>query len=127
MTDSARLRTIAATVRSFADPLAQAARVLRELADVLEAEASRQPILGDAEKLLTVAEVAERLSCSRSTVYEWLESGELNALKIGDGGKGWRVRQADLAVFIATRRRRHALQPVRLRPVRSIPRRKEVK
>ena len=53
----------------------------------------------------TVQEVADRLKVSEATVRQWIRSGELRAIDIG---KGWRVPDRDLAVFLeshATRAR----------------------
>jgi len=49
------------------------------------------------QSLLTVAEVAERLSLTPGTVYELLKSGQLKGSKIGQ----WRVCPTDLEAYIA--------------------------
>jgi len=48
--------------------------------------------------MLTVNEVAQRLKGSRWSVYRWIKSGKLTALKLNGG---YRIRQEDLDVFIA--------------------------
>ncbi len=53
-----------------------------------------------AERLLTVAEVAERLNASIFTVREWLKAGRLPGFRMGGTKLGWRVREADLDRFI---------------------------
>jgi excisionase family DNA binding protein len=58
----------------------------------------------------TVKEVADRLKVSESTVRGWIKGGELRAIEIG---KGWRIADIDLAVFLsshATRAREAAAQ-----------------
>ena len=49
------------------------------------------------EKLLTPAQVAERLQITERTVYGWLRRGTLPALKLG---RLWRIRQDDLEAFL---------------------------
>ena len=49
------------------------------------------------EKLLTPAQVAERLQITERTVYEWIRGGKLTALKLG---RLWRIRQDDLEAFL---------------------------
>lgn len=48
--------------------------------------------------LLTVAEVAEVLRVSNMTVYRLIKAGDLPALRVG---KNYRIREADLATFLA--------------------------
>jgi excisionase family DNA binding protein len=55
-------------------------------------------------KLLKVPDVAETLACSPATVYALIESGQLTAVRIGAGGGGVRVTDADLATFVESRR-----------------------
>jgi len=49
------------------------------------------------EKLLTCEQVAERYSVKIETVWEWIKTGKLIAIKVG--GKVYRVRPDDLAAF----------------------------
>ena len=44
-------------------------------------------------RFLTPEEVADLLRVSRRTVYNWLRSGQLPALRIG---KVWRIRREDI-------------------------------
>ena len=46
---------------------------------------------------LTPSEVATTLRVTLSAVYNWLKSGRLTGYKIGDL---WRIKQADLELFI---------------------------
>ncbi|HVX12729.1 MAG TPA: helix-turn-helix domain-containing protein [Pirellulales bacterium] len=71
-------------------------------------------------KLLLVAEVAEILRCSESTVYSLLESGKL----LGRRCPGWRIKPEDLEAYVEgtkkepqapVRRRGPRLQSGRLR------------
>lgn len=58
----------------------------------------------------TVKEVADRLKVSEVTVRGWIKDGELRAIEIG---KGWRIADIDLAMFLsshATRARDAAAQ-----------------
>ena len=49
-------------------------------------------------KLLTLQQVADRLQVSKSSVYNWLRSGRLRAVK---AGKLWRVPESALEDFLA--------------------------
>ncbi len=53
-----------------------------------------------SENLLTVEEVARRLTVSAYTVREWLRTGKLKGYKIGPTKAGWRVHAADLDAFV---------------------------
>jgi excisionase family DNA binding protein len=52
----------------------------------------------------TVREVAERLKVAEATVRHWIREGQLRAIDIG---KGWRIADADLEVFL----RQHQTAP----------------
>ncbi|MDJ1372664.1 helix-turn-helix domain-containing protein [Gulosibacter molinativorax] len=58
-----------------------------------------KPSASDA--LLTLQEVAERLRSSRSTVYEYINAGELPTIVLGNRR---RVRPSDLESFIYAHR-----------------------
>jgi excisionase family DNA binding protein len=60
-------------------------------------------------RLLLVAEVADRLRCSVSTVYALLETGRL----VGHRCPGWRVRAADLEAYIEGTKKEPQLPPGR--------------
>lgn len=49
------------------------------------------------EKVLTPAQVAERLQVSVFSIQEWLRQGKLKGFK---AGKLWRIREADLEEFM---------------------------
>lgn len=53
-------------------------------------------------KLLTVQQVKGRLNCSRSQVYNLINSGDLKYLKLGVS-KGLRITESDLNKFISYR------------------------
>ncbi len=55
------------------------------------------------EVLLTIAEVARRLSVSKRTVTRWIERGELAVHRLG---RSIRISEADLSAFLAQRRSR---------------------
>ena len=52
------------------------------------------------DRLLTVAEVAATMRVSNMTVYRLIKSGELAALRVG---RNYRVREAELDRYLATR------------------------
>jgi excisionase family DNA binding protein len=58
-------------------------------------------IQGGAGRLLTVREVAERLSVSTATIYTLCERGELAHVRISNA---IRIEPAGLEAFISTRR-----------------------
>jgi hypothetical protein len=68
-----------------------------------------QEATGTEEQLLTVQDVQKELreqgqgDVGRSTVYRWIESGELPAMYGGLRWPGKRVKPADLADFIRRR------------------------
>ncbi len=57
------------------------------------------------QKLLTPAQVAERLQIHERTVTRWLRDGYLRGFKLG---KEWRIAPADLDSFME----KHANQPM---------------
>lgn len=52
----------------------------------------------------TVKEVADRLEVAEATVRQWIHEGDLRAIDIG---KGWRIANIDLALFLT----RHETAP----------------
>jgi excisionase family DNA binding protein len=57
------------------------------------------------EKLLTPAQVADRLQIHERTVTRWLRGGYLRGFKLG---KEWRIAPSDLRAFMEE----HANQPL---------------
>lgn len=59
----------------------------------------------------TVKEVADRLKVSEASVRAWIKEGELRAIEIG---KGWRIADSDLDLFLANHetRARDAAAPL---------------
>ena len=51
------------------------------------------------EKFYTPEEIADILKTTRKTVYTWIQSGKLKALK---AGKMWRIPQSALDEFLRT-------------------------
>lgn len=49
------------------------------------------------DRYQTVQELAERLEVAEATVRHWIKSGALRAIDIG---KGWRIADTDLAIFL---------------------------
>jgi excisionase family DNA binding protein len=49
------------------------------------------------DRYQTVQEVAERLEVAEATVRHWIKSGALRAIDIG---KGWRIADTDLELFL---------------------------
>jgi excisionase family DNA binding protein len=58
----------------------------------------------DDDQLLTVAEVSKYLRVEPESTRRWLREGKLYGISLGRG-PGWRIRRADLALFIAERSR----------------------
>lgn len=52
------------------------------------------------DRYQTVQELADRLDVSEATVRHWIKSGELRAIDIG---KGWRISDTDLELFLRAR------------------------
>ncbi|MBI3978269.1 MAG: helix-turn-helix domain-containing protein [Chloroflexi bacterium] len=55
--------------------------------------------MGDEDRLLTVAQVAERLQVNPETVRRWLRSGRLRGILLGDRA-GYRVGASELRRFV---------------------------
>ncbi len=55
------------------------------------------------EDWLTVPTVAERLGVSQETVRRWIRAGEIAVLDLGGPKAGYRIREADLDVFLTKR------------------------
>jgi len=49
------------------------------------------------ERLITPADAADRLAVSKTTILDWLRSGQLRGVK---AGRLWRLRERDLAEFL---------------------------
>jgi putative molybdopterin biosynthesis protein len=49
-------------------------------------------------RFLTPEEVAEELRVTRKTVYNWIKTGALSAIKVGP--RSWRIRREHLDVFL---------------------------
>lgn len=56
-----------------------------------------------AERLLTVGEVAERLRMAKGSIYRWISQGKLKHVKLGH--RAVRVRPGDLEAFLEERTR----------------------
>src|ERR1700749_3467381 len=54
---------------------------------------------GDPEELLTVAEVAGQLKLNQQTIRNWIDRGELPAVRLGS--RRVRIRRADLDALLA--------------------------
>lgn len=48
------------------------------------------------ERLLTVAEVAERLRLNPETVRRWLQTGKLHGFRAGGTKAGWRIPEGEM-------------------------------
>lgn len=53
----------------------------------------------DGDKLLTVAEVAERLSVTEETIRRWLRDGRLDGVRLSRRA-GWRIRASAVAALL---------------------------
>lgn len=56
--------------------------------------------LRDPTRFLTVAEVARTLRVSNMTVYRLVNSGQLDAVRVG---RSYRIREGDLQRYLAQR------------------------
>lgn len=54
------------------------------------------------DRLLTVAEVAERLRLKPETVRRWLRSGRLRGISLGSDHAGWRVRESEIERLLSS-------------------------
>lgn len=54
----------------------------------------------DAQRFLTLADVAETLNISAAQAYALVRNGELPAIKVGGRGQ-WRVEASELEAYIA--------------------------
>jgi excisionase family DNA binding protein len=59
----------------------------------------------EEERLLTVANVADRLQVNAETVRRWLRSGDMEGILLGDKA-GYRVAEAALRQFLEKRKQR---------------------
>jgi excisionase family DNA binding protein len=57
----------------------------------------------DTDRLLTVAEAAERLRLNPETIRRWLRDGRLTGVHLGSDKAGWRVSERELDAFIRDR------------------------
>lgn len=53
------------------------------------------------DKLLTVGQVADWLSISKSSVYQMVEAGKLPVIRLGSGKGTIRFEQGDILKFLA--------------------------
>jgi excisionase family DNA binding protein len=64
------------------------------------ARKSMDPPVQDVNRLLTVAEVAEKLNVSPSLVYQMVETGKLPFLRIGNGRGAIRFQGEDIQAYL---------------------------
>jgi excisionase family DNA binding protein len=64
--------------------------------------------IGQADRLLTVAQVAATLQVDEDTVRRWLRAGQLLGTNRGSRA-GYRVRQSDLDAFLDARSNRKSV------------------
>lgn len=57
----------------------------------------------EPDRLYTPQEVAERLTCGKTNVYDLMTGGELATTRIGAGKRGLRVRGSDITAFLDAR------------------------
>jgi len=69
-----------------------------------DAEQSAPPVLA-GPRFLTVEQVCDTLSLSRSTVYHLIESEELPSYPLGPNGGAIRVSIDDLNAYLASKRK----------------------
>ena len=56
------------------------------------------------DRLLTVAEVAERLRLNPRTVRNWIRAGKLRGISFGSDRAGWRVRESEVRRLLGEHR-----------------------
>jgi len=59
------------------------------------------PDSSTSDRMLTVSDVAERLSVSSSLVYQLVESGKLSHHRIGTGRGTIRISESDLKSYLS--------------------------
>ena len=50
----------------------------------------------DEKRMLTVAEVVERLRVHPQTIREWLRTGKLQGVRLGGTKVGWRIPESEI-------------------------------
>jgi excisionase family DNA binding protein len=55
-----------------------------------------------SDRLLTVPEIAGEVGVTEETVWRWIRSGKLQAVRLG-GASGYRIKRSRLEAFIAAR------------------------
>jgi excisionase family DNA binding protein len=58
----------------------------------------------DPDSLYFPAEIAARLRCGKTNVYDLIKKGELAVTRIGSGRSGLRVKGSDLTAFLDARK-----------------------
>lgn len=64
-----------------------------------------------AERLLTIAQAAERSGCSVKTLRRAISAGDLAAVRLGSGPKSDRIHPADLSAWWARKKVRECPSP----------------
>jgi excisionase family DNA binding protein len=72
-------------------PSGRSQRSCARLAKTVDLLCDNAQMRNDANVLLSVGEVAERLGVHRATAYRYIHSGELPALRLGEAGP-YRIR-----------------------------------
>lgn len=67
---------------------------MAELSDLLRDVEEQEPL---EEDMLTVKEVASYLKVSENTVYNYLNKGELNGVKVG---RSWRITRESIRTYL---------------------------
>ena len=57
--------------------------------------------MSEAEELLTVPEVAQRLRVHPETVRTYLRTGKLRGVRFGGKRSGWRIRASDVDMLLS--------------------------
>lgn len=60
----------------------------------------------DSARLLSVAEVAERVGSSPATIREWIKEGYFPAVSLGPAGRRYGIRWGDVEASLAHRKKR---------------------
>jgi len=67
-------------------------------------------------EVLTVAEIADYLRVSETTIWRWCSTGKLPAFRVG---RGWRVQRSDLEQHISAQKRKNVVTSDAIPPLPS--------
>jgi excisionase family DNA binding protein len=71
---------------------------IRKVYDYLSGKSDLSNEAESNMRLLSISQCGKKINRSRSTVYRWINDGNLNAVKTGESGT-WCVKEAELVNF----------------------------